>query len=100
MPSQSTTEATNGVGMPGAAKVTIVNARTAPSVATGTRLELGREAAGTRVAAVEVPGAAVGAFLGDQVRLAVVEHQIVDQWDLRGHTYLRCLSLTLTSGVG
>ena len=36
VPPQSTTAATNGVGIPGAANATMVNARTVPSVAIGT----------------------------------------------------------------
>ncbi len=38
MSSQSTTPATNGTGMPGAAKATMVNVRSVPSVGTSTCL--------------------------------------------------------------
>ncbi len=41
VPSQSTTAATKGTGTPGAAKATMVKARTSPSVGTGDLAELG-----------------------------------------------------------
>jgi hypothetical protein len=40
VPSQSMTAGTNGTGIPGAARETMVNARTSPSVSTGTRAKL------------------------------------------------------------
>src|SRR6202022_1233692 len=52
--------------------------------------ELGGEAVGAGVTPAEEASTAVSAFLGDQVRFGVVEHQIVDQWYLRGHVNLRC----------
>jgi hypothetical protein len=48
--------------------------------------EVSSEAAGARVAAIEEARTAGLAFLCLQVWLPVVEHQIVDKWDLPGHT--------------
>ncbi len=75
---------------PGAAKLTMVKARTSPSVGMSTgRTRSGRS--GTGVAPVEEPGAAGGALVGHQVGL-VAEHQVVDQRDLLGHRpHFRCL---------
>ena len=69
VPSQSTSAATNGTGMPGAASDTIVNARTSPLVATDDVAELGAEAVRARVAPVEVPRATRRALVRDQVGL-------------------------------
>src|ERR1700735_5198921 len=51
----------------------------------GNGCEFGRETTGARIAPIEESGAAVCAFLRDEVGIAVIEHQIVDQWDLTRH---------------
>ena len=71
VPSQSTTPATNGTGMPGAANATIVNACSSPSVATSTFRKSVAEARRARVAPVEEPGAARSALVGDQVGIGI-----------------------------
>ena len=84
VPSQSTTAATKGTGIPGAAKVTMVKVRTSPVVAMSTFLNSVPVAAGAGVAAVEEPGPARGALVGHQVRV-VPQHQVVDQRNLLRH---------------
>src|SRR6185437_16476770 len=49
------------------------------------RPEFRRKTTGAGVTPIEKSGAAVFAFLRDEVRIAVVEHQIVDQGDLARH---------------
>ena len=74
-----------------------MNAVTVPSVAIGTRAEVGGETAGARVAAIEEPGAARGALVCDQVRVAVVEDEIVDVRDTLGGGLRRGVSVVLMS---
>ena len=84
VPSQSMTADTNGVGMPGAAWATIVKVVTVPSGDDLDLVELGAEASRAGVAAVEVAGAAAGAFLGHEVGL-IAQHQVVHEGDLFAH---------------
>ena len=84
VPSQSTTAATKGTGMPGAAKR---HDGEGPHLARRRdvdRLEFGALAGGAGVAAVEEAGAARGALVGHQVRV-VAQHQVVHQRDLLRH---------------
>ena len=81
VPSQSTTDATNGTGMPGAASDTMVKALTSPSVGTSTGLNSVPKHDGARVAPVEELRSARRALVGDQVRL-VAEHQVIDEGNL------------------
>ena len=82
MPSQSTTADTNGTSMPGAAKATIVNVLTLPSVATSTwRNSVPKhEAQALRRSKYRAPhdvhswAYEVGSF--------AVQHEVVDQRDL------------------
>ena len=87
VPSQSTTAATNGIGMPGAASATIVNARTSPSRATSTSRNSvpKHDAHALRRSKSRAPhdGALVRTRCGD-----VAEHQVVDQRNLFTHPLL------------
>ena len=83
VPSQSTTAATNGTGMPGRGEG---DDGERAHLALGGDLdgvEVGAAAVGAGVAPVEVAGAACVALVGHEVRL-VTEDEVVDERDLRG----------------
>jgi len=102
VPPQSTTAATKGVGIPGAANATMVNARTVPSVVIGTVANSVAKHLAHAFRSVEVPGTAIDAFLRDKCGWSPFSNQIVDQRDLPGHAHLHrwCLRRYRLERVG
>ena len=88
VPSQSTTAAANGTGMPGRGEGDDRERAHRAFRGDHRLLEVGTEARGAGVAPVEVTGSTLCALVGHEVGLTLAQHEVVNEGDLLGHSFL------------